>query len=203
MNTIITNEDYRNILRNQKIREYKVVIWIMICVGFFMLIQGAVIGWTTTDEFLTIFIWFLIPLGIMFGLAFVFYFLMKKTQRNPFESKIYQNYVDYQTDGTKIPLYRVINYGKSSETVNMILDINEDRYMFYDVRRKKMKQYLSCKSDELIFHFFYKNRQGIETLKKKLHLEINGSTKRIFIMREIGEKFIPFLKAEGYKYQEK
>jgi len=37
MNTIITNEDYRELLKNQKVNEFKLVAWIMLGVAIFIL----------------------------------------------------------------------------------------------------------------------------------------------------------------------
>lgn len=201
MNSIINIEEYRELLRQHKVKELLTATYIFLVVAIIELIIAVVISLSEENGFFEAGIYMLIPFGLIFILFLITYFVYRNTMNKPFDSFVFQAYKDYEPKGVKIPLYRVVSTGNSSQTIFMLMDIHGDEFDLFDVRKKSLKPYLTGSMKDLTFKFFYKDKRGIEYLKPKLFLLTSRKTYRIQGMVEVLDRLIVYVKSEAYNLE--
>jgi hypothetical protein len=102
----------------------------------------------------------------------------------------------------KVPLYRIINYGRHSEIVQVLVDLNKSNILAFDIRRKKLNRYIESKTVETVFKFFYKTKNGMDSVKKSIQVVANGKKYRLYGSLNVIEKLHEYLKNESYHIED-
>jgi|LGOV01.1.fsa_nt_gb hypothetical protein len=196
-NSIIPYEEYRELLKKQQVLGLKVMIGIFLITSTLMIAGGLYMYFIADDE------WFIlmIPAGIMLVISIIFMFVIKNYRSKPYNPFTFEKYKEYETTGTKVPLYRVVSTGKSSQTIYMLLDISEGSYKLFDIRRKALKSFFESSTANVRVKFFYKLKNGLEVIKPRIHFFVNGKKYSLFGYPEVNDQFLDYLKNEGLKYE--
>ena len=201
MNTIINDRTYETLLRASVKKGYILVSYILYGVALLQIGISLIVTGLDIDGFLETGVWFLIPMTFLILIGAIFTYMAKKVDRSSTPHFSYEPYVHFQTRGTKAPLYRIINYGKHSETVYELLELDGDMIKLFDIRRKKLHLHIEALKEETTFKFFFKQKQGLEVIKTKIQLVINGKKRTVFGLKEVNERLLQFLKNEGYNVE--
>ncbi|MBI9009065.1 MAG: hypothetical protein JEZ05_03460 [Tenericutes bacterium] len=198
MSSIIPNEEYRELLLKQQLLSLKVMVGIFFIIGLPMVVGAFAMQASGEDEgFLVL----LIIGSLMVLLSIIVFIVQNKSKSKTFEPYYYQKFVAYETEGTKVPLYRVVSNGKSSQIIYMLLDIEEENYKLFDIQRKGVKLYFEAKASNAYVKFFYKIKNGLEVMKPKILFVVNGKKKYVYGNVEVNDIFLGFLKNAGLKYE--
>jgi hypothetical protein len=197
-NTIISNEEYRELMRKQMMLTFKVMFWIFLIMGILLAFGGVAMLVIENDEE---WIAMMVPAGIMIVVSVVSGIAILNYKNKPFSNYAYEQYVAYETTGTKVPLYRVVSNGKSSQTIYMLLDIVDGTFKLFDIKRNKLKLYFEGKESDIRVKFFYKTKHGLDMIKTKVQFFVNEKKYNVFGMAEVNDLFLTFLKNEGLQYQ--
>lgn len=198
MKDIISQEDYRELIRKAHMKEFKLIAIILGGSGLFLAIFFFILS-LSIDDFSDVKYYLMIPPFGLFVIAFILYAHAKNINIKDVPHFSYDQYISYQSQGTKIPIFRVKNYGNNSETIYCLIDILDDTINIYDHRKKGLKPYLSFRKDQVEFEFFYKNKQGLEIIRKKVNMIVNQKKYRIYGFRQVNLHFIDFLRSENFK----
>ena len=201
MNTIISNNEYAELLKTKAKRDMKLALLIMSISNLFFIGMMFYIIKFEQANFSEDAVFLLIPIGMFLLISIFILIYIKKIDTKASPHFSYDKYIEYEEEGTKIPLYRVINYGKSSEIVYLLLILNEGEIKIFDIRKKGLVPYLEGNELNTSFKFYFTMKHGMEIMKPKIDIFIQGKKKRVFGIKEINEKLLNYLKAEGYKYE--
>jgi hypothetical protein len=197
-NSVIGNEEYRELMRKQATLTLKAMFWIFIAMGIAIAVGGLSILLTEDNND---WIPMIIIAGCLITVSIVLAVVSLKSRNKTYTNIYFEQYVDYQTTGTKIPLYRIISTGKSSQTIYMVLDIVDGIYKLYDIRRKKLKLYFEDSESNIRVKFFYKTRHGLDIIKPRIQFFVSGKKYSLYGMAEVNDLFLNFLKNEGLNYE--
>ena len=197
MNTIIPIEEYRELLCN---RQRKVNLMIALSFAF------STITFTVAMYFLSIYneintsqlYVLLLPITILLTLTIVFFILAKKAHKKTSPHFSFEQFNTFQTEGMKVPMYRVISSGNTSSNIFILVEILDDQINIYDHYKKQLKPYFSFNRRDAQFQFSYKTKQDIDIISKKVIIKVMGKSVRIFGFKEVNQQLYRFLKQEGW-----
>jgi hypothetical protein len=198
MNEIIQINDYEEILRQNVKKQYKLVFFIIMGITLLQSVVILIIYLTTDDKFGDKNIWFFLPVFILFSAFIINYFLNKHLNQKDTPHFSFEQYKNFESDGIKIPMYRMVQQGKYSQTYYVTADVKDDSIDFYDHYKKGMTLYKTIQKKDAKFRFYYKNKQGLEIIKSKIDLYAHDKKIRLYGIQELNEDILDALKEKGY-----
>jgi len=195
-NSIINIEEYRELLRKQTALSLKAVFWIFLFVGIFMSTISFVLYMEEESHWL----FMMIPAGILYILSIVIIKLIKNMKNKEYTNIYFEQYVKYETEGIKIPLFRVVSTGKSSQTISMLLDITNGIYKLFDIKKNKMELYFESDESRITTKFFFKNKNGLDIIKGKIQFLVDKKKYTFLGYQDVNDLFLNYLRNEGLKY---
>lgn len=199
MNDIISNQEYRELLRASIKKNYMSVLYVMIGVAVFYGLLSIVISVLISEEESFNGLWFLIPGAIFLVIGYVFYHLAKRVDNKNSPHFSYDQFVEYKASGTKIPMYRMVNYGNNSQTIYLLMDLENQEFTIYDHKKKGLKVYKKGNQNNTQFKFYYKSKDGFDIIKKYVDIIIDGRKTRVMGYPQINENMIDICQVEGYQ----
>jgi hypothetical protein len=196
--SIIPYEEYRELLRKKQVLNFKGMIIMFLIMSIVMIGISAEMHFIENDKK-----WYfmLIAAGILLVICIICMFFLKTYNTKPFSPFYFEKYKNFESTETKLPMYRVVSSGKSSQTIFMILDISNDMYKLYDIGKKTEKLFLEVKTSNTCVKFYHKLKNGLEVMKPKVQFLVNGKKYNLYGYTEVNDLFVNYLRNKGLKYE--
>lgn len=202
MNTIISTYEYKELLIKHVKRNLYIGMYSMIGVA---ILEGAILfptlSMTGVFESQSARTFFLLIPALFLLVALILYIIARRVEHREITHYSLPHYENFESEGTKVPLYRLTQNGKNQETVYIILELYADHVHLYDIRRKKVKKFLDTYKTNTVFKFYYKTKSDEDIIKEKIDLMASDRKYRIYGFKSVNSKLISFLQAEGYRIE--
>ena len=194
-----TNEEIREIFKRYKLYNLKVIqvvfLFVFLILGLQLLFIGGLVE-NTPDEAIIIMVIAAISMVIP---TFVVMPAIKKYQHNEKPIKELNWYLEYETDGYKMPISKVVQQGKSSTQIP-VLGIIDTSYITTVMLTRKRNIDQKFPTSEVTFLFYQKTKNDEIKIKHKLVLLYRNKKYTYFMLKGAEEKIFKHIRSEGYKY---
>ncbi len=199
MDTIVSANQYDVSIRESIKKGRITLVYVFLGISLVELLIGLFLSGFSTEGFMEIGIYFLIPVAILLVIAIVFYFLARNVDKADFVHFTYDKYKNYKENNFKHPTFRIRHYGRTSETIYQIMELDQDNVKIIDVRKTKDEDFIDAKKKDVVFQFIPTTNNGLYPFRAKIVLRISGKIVIIYSFKEYNEKLYNYLKKEGYE----
>ncbi len=200
MNTIISKFEYENLFKKSLTKQYILSGVILSLCGILTMVVliWLIPSMQDPDVFISVIIVIASGASLIVG-GIGLYVYGKYISKKDIHHYAFDQYIDYETEGTKVPVFRILQYGKNSKSVYGIMDLIDERIIIYDVLKHHQKLFLEAKKSDTVFTFYAKTKNDITCMKEKIDIHVNGKKYRIYGFKSVNKNLVSHLKIEYYQ----
>lgn len=194
-----SNDEIIEIFKKWKLKTYRILIYSMIGVFIFILLEAIIITTFIPEETRMIMFW-LIPFSCIFLLiAYITFLNMLKIQAEPNRIKEVKYFNEYETEYVKIPLIKRVYRNRNNHEIAVIMMIEDEAIRFMYLNRQHTI-FMNLNRRNTIFNFYYKIKNNQEVHNNKIIIKYEQKKYRFIMMTDTSYQIFNYIKTHGIQY---